>query len=71
MNQIITQAQNRIEIVIGGGINLTNIKSIIKNISNRSNKISIHAFSGVFVNGITSVEAVKNLISAIRNSTLT
>lgn len=65
LNQIIVNARGRIEIVIGGGINSQNVEPLLHDLPLMGNKISVHAYSGVQVNGIISLEKVKSLVNAV------
>ncbi len=67
LKQIIDTAGNRIEIVIGGGINSDNVITILNSLSPKGNMVSIHAYSGTQEDGITSVKAVKTLVKAVHN----
>ena len=65
LEQIVEMADGRIEIVIGGGININNIGYILSRIPLSGNKISVHSFSGVQKNGVTDLDSVKSLINEI------
>jgi copper homeostasis protein len=62
---LLEQADKRIEIIIGGGINIGNIKEIIKGLEGYKN-FSIHAYSGAQENGATTVQAINILRGLIR-----
>jgi copper homeostasis protein len=62
---LLEQADKRIEIIIGGGINIGNIKEIIKGLEGYKN-FSIHAYSGAQENGATTVQAINILRDLIR-----
>jgi copper homeostasis protein len=64
---LLEQADNRIEIIVGGGINISNIKEIIKRLEGYKN-FSIHAYSGAQENGATTVQAVKMLRDFIKKA---
>lgn len=65
LHQIIEKAKGRIEIVIGGGVNSRNVERILHALPLRDSKISVHAYSGVQENGITSLKQVKSLVNAV------
>jgi copper homeostasis protein len=61
---LIQQAGSRIEIVLGGGIHLGNVPLLLKQLPLETGSLSIHAYSGVLRNGVTSLEAVRQLVEA-------
>ena len=65
--RIIEKANGRIEVVIGGGINRSNVVTILNVLPLKANKISVHAYSGVQENGITTINGVKSLVNAVHN----
>lgn len=67
LNQYINQVNGKIEIVIGGGVNPLNVKEILSNLTIKKGNISVHAYSGVQENGITTVKAVKALVNAVND----
>jgi len=64
LKKIIGTAQDRIEIVIGGGVTAANAGVILKSRPKKSNMISIHAYSAAQKNGIVTLKAVKALVDA-------
>lgn len=67
LRQIIARAQDRIEIVIGGGINSRNVDKILTQLPSLYNNISVHTYSGVQENGITTVKAVNSLVGVVKD----
>ena len=65
--ETIKSANDRIEIVIGGGINSRNVKNILKKLPHSLHRISVHAYSGVQVNGHITASAVSDLVHAAQN----
>ncbi len=66
LKQIIDKAEDRIEVVIGGGINSGNVGFILNNFPLNYNKISVHAYSGAQINGLTSAQAVRLLVKTVK-----
>jgi len=64
LKEIINHSDNRIEIVIGGGINNHNVAMILGNLSAQNKQVSVHAYSGVKQNGLVTEYAVKELVKA-------
>lgn len=60
IHQLIEKANGRIEIVIGGGVNRENAKTILAALPD-SNTFSLHAYSGAQVSGIVTKESVQAL----------
>ncbi len=67
LRQVLNRAKGRIEIVIGGGVNGTNVGTILKQLPFAANKVSLHAYSGAQENGITTFKAVKALVDAVQS----
>lgn len=65
LDQIIKQSKGRIEIVVSGGISPTNVVNILNRLPLDAGNVSVHAYSGVQENGITTTEAVKSLVDAV------
>lgn len=61
---LLNQARGRIEIVVGGGVNQTNIREILQGLEGYSN-FSIHAYSGVQENSLTTMAATRMLSDLI------
>jgi copper homeostasis protein len=66
LNQYIYQVNGKIEIVIGGGVNPSNVKEILSNLTIIKGSVSVHAYSGVQENGITTARVVKALVNAVK-----
>ncbi len=62
LKEIINHSDNRIEIVIGGGINNHNVAMILGNLYAQNKRVSVHAYSGVKQNGFVTGYAVKELV---------
>ena len=62
LNEIIRQADHRVEIVLAGGVNPGNVAQILRRVPNDRAEISVHAFSGVQENGIVRADCVKALL---------
>lgn len=60
----IETAQNRIEIIVGGGVTAQNMGHILTELPIRNRLISVHAYSGAQQNGIVTRAAIKNLVDA-------
>lgn len=65
LKNLISLADNRIEIVIGGGINNSNIKQILQSLESENKRISIHSYSGVQKDGNILLSKVSNLVSSV------
>lgn len=65
LQELIEHSKGRIEIVVSGGINLSNVVTILNRLPLESGNVSVHAFSGVQENGITTAKAVKLLVDAV------
>ena len=61
----IERAAGRIEVVIGGGVNLRNVATLAAALPATA-RTSLHAYSGAQQGGVTTTEAVRALIDAIR-----
>jgi copper homeostasis protein len=66
LRQLTEAAKSRIEIVIAGGINSKNVKEILQKLPLNGNNISVHAYSGVQEDGITTFDAVSELIMKVK-----
>ncbi|MBI9039333.1 MAG: copper homeostasis protein CutC [Bacteroidales bacterium] len=67
LNKYISQVNGKIEIVVGGGVNPSNVKKILNNLSLKKGNVSVHAYSGVQENGITTATATKTLVDAVKD----
>lgn len=66
LKEICERAGDRIEILIGGGINSGNVGTILRALPITTSKVSVHAYSGVQENGVTTVKAVETLVRAVQ-----
>ncbi len=64
LKEIIYHSDNRIEIVIGGGINKHNVAMILGSMPSLDSRVSFHAYSGVKQNGLVTEYAVEELVKA-------
>ena len=60
INQLIENANGKIEIVVGGGINFEILQKILNQIY-KSKKVSFHSYSGVLINGISNLYEIKKI----------
>lgn len=67
LNKIINKSNGRIEIVIGGGVNNSNVGTILNRLPLLNNKISVHSYSGVQENGYTTTDSVRSLVNTVKN----
>ncbi|MBK8944058.1 MAG: copper homeostasis protein CutC [Ignavibacteriae bacterium] len=67
LSQLIDKANNKIEIVISGGINFISLKTILSQFNIENKNISFHSYSGVRENGFTKLELVKSLAELVKN----
>jgi copper homeostasis protein len=65
LGQLVGHAQGKIEIVIGGGVNTSNVARILRKLPPHADRISVHAFTGVQRNGRTTESAVRSLVAAV------
>jgi copper homeostasis protein len=65
--QTIHRAQDRIEVVLGGGINPANVGLLLAQLPLHIGCVSVHAYSGAQVGGRTTIEAVRALAQAARD----
>ena len=65
ITELIQQAGNRIEIVLGGGIQIGNVQRLLRQLPLEIGSLSIHAYSGVLQNGVINLEMVQQLITAV------
>lgn len=64
LRQLIKKANDRIEIVIGGGVNPRNVSKILSGLPQNTG-ISFHAYTGVQENGFVTWSSVKQLVTAV------
>ena len=62
LTHVIEHSRGQIEIVVGGGVNAGNVRSILNAIPLQYNNVSVHAYSSVMVNGSITPEAVASLV---------
>jgi copper homeostasis protein len=67
IKSFLAEANNCIEIIVGGGINQSNIRKIVAELRTFKN-FSVHTYSGVQENGITSYKAVRTLLELIKKN---
>ncbi len=65
IQKIINASQNKIEIIVSGGITFFNVKNILDSFYFGENNISVHSYSGVQTNGFTTIEKVKSIINIL------
>ena len=65
LKQIVEISRNKIEVVIGGGIRSRNVTEVLNSVPLKNNKVSVHSYSGVQVNGITTLDEVKSLVEIV------
>lgn len=68
LTDLIQQADNRIEIVLGGGINLDNVRYILEQLPTENRCLSVHTYSAVLQEGMTERTAVSQLIEITKAS---
>ena len=71
LESLIGMAAGRIEIVVGGGVRASNVKTILSRIQRRGGPISVHCYSGVVSNGSTSRVRVRELVSLVSEASRT
>jgi copper homeostasis protein len=62
--RLIGLAAGRIAVVIGGGVNPSNIPAILAALPQNATRVSLHAYSGAHTAGLTTVTAVRTLVDA-------
>jgi copper homeostasis protein len=62
--QTIRRAQDRIEVVLGGGISPANVGPLLARLPLELGRVAVHAYSGAQIDGQTTVEAVQLLAAA-------
>jgi copper homeostasis protein len=67
INQTITQARDRIEVVIGGGLDCDNISPLLCQLRQASSKISLHSYSGLLKGGLTATHLVRRMVGIINH----
>ena len=65
LTSLIQQANNRIEIVLGGGVQIRNVEQLLNQLPLETGSLVVHTYSGVLRHGITSQEAVRQLGEAV------
>jgi copper homeostasis protein len=65
LKRIIQQANNRIEIVMGGGLKIENVEWVLNQLPTHEARLTVHAYSTVLQNGITNTNAVRKLVSRV------
>ena len=64
---LMVHAQNRIEIVVGGGVGLGNVQHVLAALPLGVSKVSVHAYSAVLREGMVDETAVRQLVQAVEN----
>jgi copper homeostasis protein len=65
LQQVIKVAEGKIGVVIGGGVTLANVRTLLENLPNNFDNISVHTHSAALKNGLADVELVKVLVNNI------
>lgn len=65
LKRLLEQADNRIEIVLGGGVSIENIEPVLEQLQTHESQLTVHAYSTVLHNGVTNLKAVRNLVSLV------
>jgi len=63
LTHLIQQADNRIEIILGGGIHLDNVLEILTQLPTKDRLLTVHTYSGVLRDGMTDKTAVSQLVA--------
>lgn len=66
LKEILAQADGKIEVVVGGGVNAQNVSQILVGLVPFHKHLSLHAYSGAQENGMTTAVAVRTLVAAAR-----
>ncbi len=64
----IQRAQERIEIMLAGGISPANVGPLLARLPLHAGRVSVHAYSGAQIRGQTTVEAVRALVVAVQRA---
>jgi copper homeostasis protein len=64
----IRRAQERIEIVLAGGISPVNVGPLLARLPLHAGRVSVHAYTGAQIRGQTTVEAVRALVVAVQRA---
>lgn len=64
----IQRAQERIEVVLAGGINAANVEPLLAQLPLHAGRVAVHAYSGAQIRGQTTVEAVRDLVVAVQRA---
>jgi copper homeostasis protein len=65
LSALVRRAAGQIEIVVGGGINPANAPQLLAALPLVGSRLTLHAYSGVQFNGITSQALVRSLCDAV------
>ena len=68
LNRLIEKADNKINIIIGGGIQKSNLNNILKQLLQKPDSLTIHAYSSLLNNGKTHLAFVKQLTNQVKYS---
>lgn len=67
LEQLMLKAENRLELVVGGGVGPDNAGKILQQLPVENHSTSIHAYSSVLDEGEVSVERVRSLCTAVES----
>lgn len=65
--QLMLKTENKLELVVGGGVSPENIGKILQQLPVENHATSIHAYSSVLEEGEVSVERVRSLCAAVES----
>ncbi len=65
---LMVQAQNRIEIVVGGGVGLGNVQTVLAGLPSGVGKVSVHVYSAVLREGMVDETAVRQLVQTVQKA---
>lgn len=63
---LMVQAENRIELVVGGGVGLENVQTVLAGLPSDVGKVSVHVYSAVLRAGMVSETAVRQLVQTVQ-----
>jgi len=63
--RLIRRADNRIKIVLGGGIHPENIRRLLTRLPTDGARLAVHAYSGVLRDGVANQDAVRQLVTEV------
>jgi copper homeostasis protein CutC len=65
LRKVLESAQNRIEIVVGGGISFMMVVPLLQQLPYHDHRMSIHVYSSVLKNGVTDEYLVRELVQKV------